>query len=87
MTVLGRVIGHYVPVSVAIDDRFIAGLRPGEPASRPGQDPVAESSGSSPAPGRPEAPEQSPGDSRRPAPRMTQADKDKVLRRVAGGKG
>jgi hypothetical protein len=33
VTALGRVIGHYVPISVAIDDRFLAGLRPGEPAS------------------------------------------------------
>jgi hypothetical protein len=33
VTALGRVIGHYVPISVAIDDRFVAGLRPGEPAS------------------------------------------------------
>lgn len=31
VTALGRVIGHYVPVGSAIDDRFVAGLRPGEP--------------------------------------------------------
>lgn len=27
------VIGRYVPISVAMDDRVIAGIRPGEPAS------------------------------------------------------
>lgn len=99
VTVLGRVIGHYVPVGVAIDDRFIAGLRPGEPASRPGQEPTAESSGSSSdTPGRTEAPDADLGAAavppsppvsrgRQPAagPGMTQRDRDKVLHRVAGG--
>lgn len=31
--VLGRKIGTYTPISAAIDDRAVAGIRPGEPAS------------------------------------------------------
>lgn len=33
VTALGRPIGRYTPISTAIDDRAVAGIRPGEPSS------------------------------------------------------
>lgn len=35
VTALGRVIGTYVPVGSSIDDRYVAAIRPGEPAIGP----------------------------------------------------
>lgn len=66
VTVLGRVIGHYIP-----------GDRPPAPHEAPEAD-------------EPATPRTSPSgavDALNPKAGMSQADKDKVLRRVTGGKG
>lgn len=74
VTAVGRTIGYWIPVGVAIDRRFADWLRPGEPASHEAPD-----DGTAPAPSSPS------GASRAltPTAGMTQAAKDAVLRKVA----
>ena len=86
VTVLGRVIGYYIPASVAIDERFLAGLRPGEPPSHEapertrGDGDAAVGAVVEPAHPSPSGASQA----LKPTAGMTQAEKDRVLRAVSG---
>ena len=84
VTVLGRVIGHWVPINTSIDARFTEGIRPGEPASNsPSGAAVVAAVRSTPqaVTDASSDPSAHPGTSARG---MTQAERDKVLRKVAG---
>lgn len=74
VTVVGRVIGHWVPISTSIDARFADALRPGEPPTH--EAPDAAFAPVSPSPS---------GVSRTLKPRagMDQAARDAILRKVA----
>lgn len=78
----GRTLGVYIPISAGIDLRFLSGLRPGEPPS--GSVVSATSSTPQVDANVSRDPLAHPGTSTTGA--MSQADRDKVLRKVAKGR-
>jgi len=77
----GRVAGFYIPVSAGIDERWLAGLRPGEPGSGSSSPAGASALRDQVATDASRDPSAHPGPSVPGAP-MTQAERDRVLRKV-----